>query len=176
MDTLRPLFILLLLLTLPGCQATADTDTDTDNAATVIVVRHAEKEAGDDPGLTVAGQARAERLRDLLAEVGVTALYGSQYRRTTDTLVPLAELLGLEVGVIPVDGKDPAAQAAECARLAREDHAGGVVAISGHSNTVAGIVAALGGKEMPALADSEYGHIFIVIPSGDTARVLDLSY
>jgi len=170
--TLRALFA-LLLLALPLPAALADTDTA---PATVIVVRHAEKESGADPGLTTEGQARAERLRDLLAEAGVTALYGSQYRRTTDTLVPLAELLGLEVAVVPVDGKNPAVQAAELARLAREDHAGGVIVVAGHSNTVSGIVAALGGKKMPALDDGEHGRIFLVIPAGKAARVLELSY
>ena len=39
----------------------------------IYLVRHAEKQTGDDPSLTVEGQARAEELAQTLQQAGITA-------------------------------------------------------------------------------------------------------
>ena len=64
---------------------------------TVIFVRHADRVAGQDenPGLSLAGQQRAEELARVLADVdvvaGVDAIFATQYRRTQETAEPLSK-------------------------------------------------------------------------------------
>ena len=70
---------------------------------TIIFVRHAEKElnVGDDPGLSDAGRRRvAELTRQLIdADVvaGIDAIYSTPFKRTRETVQPLADALKLEV-------------------------------------------------------------------------------
>jgi broad specificity phosphatase PhoE len=146
--------------------------SDTPKTTTVMVVRHAEKQdATDGSGLTPAGEERARRLRDLSLEAGVSALFATQYRRTQATLRPLAEALGLDTVVI--EARDTAALVAKI--LA--EHRGDVVIVAGHSNTVPGIVAALGAPEPEAIAETEYGNLFIVtIPGTDPPTALRLKF
>src|SRR5882724_305486 len=65
---------------------------------TVIVVRHAEKNiepSNPDPDLSPAGQARAQELSRMFGDAGVNAIYATQYKRTQQTVKPLADKLGL---------------------------------------------------------------------------------
>ena len=64
---------------------------------TVLLVRHAEKAAGgsDDPPLSPAGEARARVLAHVAGSAGVSAIYHTQYKRTQQTVAPLAAKLGL---------------------------------------------------------------------------------
>jgi len=138
----------------------------------VILVRHAEKEvagepqasAATDPGLSAAGKERAGALGRLLARADATRLFASEYRRTRETLAPLAEARSLEIEVVP---------AAELKRLVnrlRALPAGSLSVVAGHSNTIPVIAGALGGRiddvtstaNGPALRDDEYGRLFVV--------------
>lgn len=126
---------------------------------TVIVLRHAEKALApvDDPPLTPVGEARAQRLRSLLINNPVRAVYASEARRTQDTARPLASALSLPVTVHPA--RDP--QGLLDAIGGR--HIGGTVVVVGHSNTVPDIVSRLTrGKARVALRDDEFDRIFIV--------------
>ncbi len=68
---------------------------------TVIVVRHAEKvDNSADPDLSEAGKARAVLLSRLLGATEVSALFSSQYKRTQQTLLPLATKLNLEIRTV----------------------------------------------------------------------------
>ena len=65
---------------------------------TVLVVRHAEKQWEDgDPPLSDIGWQRAEDLLRVVDESGVSVLFGTQYMRSSQTLEPIAERLGLEI-------------------------------------------------------------------------------
>lgn len=122
---------------------------------TVLLVRHAEKDPqGDpkDPGLSDVGRKRAEALADLCAASGVTHLFASEFRRTRETLAPLAGRLGLEVRVVP------AGQPAELVRAIEALPAGSVVLVAGHSNTVPDLAARLGG-ELHGLVTSGAGRM-----------------
>src|SRR5690348_11246554 len=150
--------LLLLLAALPlAAQQRA--------ATTVILVRHAEKAAtpADDPGLTDAGQARARALAAIARDAGVTAIITTQFARTRETARPAAEALGVTPEVAKAGGAE---HAQEVARLIGA-HAGGVVLVVGHSNTIPAIVAALGAPQPPAICDSEYDNLYVVtlVPS-----------
>jgi phosphohistidine phosphatase SixA len=130
---------------------------------TVIVVRHAERAPveGNDPPLAPIGGVRAEALRDALRAAGVTAVYTTQLLRTRLTADPLVRQLGLSPTIIAVAG--PAdVHAAEVARRVLAEQAGGVALVVGHSNTVPGIIRALGGISLGQLPDSAYDDLFIV--------------
>jgi len=150
----------------------------TANTTTVIVVRHAEKEmnAGSDPPLTQAGQARAELLSRLFGdgrEPGhVDAIYISPTLRSRMTAAPLAARLGLT----PIVG--PAHDAPNLAHRALRENGGGRVLIVGRSDTVTDIVEDLtGAKELPRIADDEYGAMYIVtVPRIGRANFLRLNY
>src|SRR5690242_7274848 len=161
-------FLLLLLAALPlAAQQRA--------ATTVILVRHAEKAAtpADDPGLTDQGQARARALAKIARDAGVTAIITTQFARTRETARPAAEALGVTPEVAKAGGAE---HAQEVARLIGA-HAGGVVLVVGHSNTIPAIVAALGAPQPAAFCDSEYDNIYLVtIPASAPARVIRARY
>lgn len=137
--------------------------------ATVFVVRHMEKLDGDDPALSPAGQARAERLAEMLASARIDAIYASQYRRTGDTAAPLAERLSL-----PVHRYD-AARTERFIDNIRSRHRSDTIVIIGHSNTVPALVAALSGRDVGELSEDRYGDVFIVtVPRWGRAAVTRL--
>lgn len=139
---------------------------------TVLVVRHAEKVSeASDAVLSDLGRARASELQRVTAEARVSVLFASQYARAQQTLMPIADRLGLEILV------HDAADSEGLANRILTDHAGDVILVSGHSNTVTAIVAALGAPEPPSVEDWDYDDLFVVTigPGGD-ATVMHLSY
>jgi len=150
-----------------GAMRAAETSEDT----VVVLVRHAEKEAGDDPALDGAGRARARALAHALSEWPGGAIYVSQFRRTRETAAPLAEAWGVEPVV--VDARDVSGFATRI----REGGASRVVVI-GHSNTVPAIVGALGAAEPEQIAEEVYDDLFLVtLPAdGGAARLVRLKY
>lgn len=129
---------------------------------TVILVRHAEKGGApaNDPGLTEAGTARARALMAIARDAGVTAVITTQFARTRDTGRPAAEALGITPEVARAGGS--AAQHAQDVARMVQAHAGGVVLVIGHSNTLPAIVAALGAPQPPPICDSEYDDLYVV--------------
>lgn len=138
--------------------------------AYVVLVRHAEKQGGDDPDLTGAGRERAAALAHALAEWPIEAIYVSQYLRTRATAGPLAELFDL--APIRVD-------AADVEGLARriETERRRAVVVIGHSNTVPDLIAALGAGTLPQIREDQYDDLFVVrLPSEGDAHLLHLQY
>ena len=140
---------------------------------TVIVVRHAEKNIEPDnpnPDLTAAGNARSQELARVLANSGVTAIFATQYGRTQQTVQPLATALHLPIA--QVDAKNTV-------ELIRQidKHRGETILVSGHSNTVPGIIEALGGGRIPEIPDGEHDNLYVLsIYRYGKAKVLRLRY
>ena len=141
---------------------------------TVILIRHAEKntEPGNsDPDLSPAGQARAQELVRMFGDAGIKAIYVTQYKRTQQTVKPLADKLGLTPTAVE------ARNTAEVVKQIRAQHNGEVVFVAGHNNTVPEIIAALGGPKLPTIPETEYDNLFIVtIYRVGKAKVLQLKY
>ncbi|MDP9223715.1 MAG: hypothetical protein M3P18_07625, partial [Actinomycetota bacterium] len=56
-------------------------------------------------------------------------------------------------------------------------HRGGKILVVGHSNTIAPIIAALGGPRLPDLCDSQYSELFMLyIPASGHAELLRQHY
>jgi phosphohistidine phosphatase SixA len=165
---LRALLILLVAALPLAAQERAPT--------TVILVRHAEKAAApaDDPPLSKAGQARARALFEVVRDAGVTAIITTQFVRTRETARPSAVALKIAPEIVPASaGVQHPADVAHAALA----HAGGVVLVVGHSNTVPAIVAALGAPRPPPICDSSYDGIYVVtVPASGPARLVSARY
>lgn len=134
-------------------------------STTVILVRHAEKEAAPaaDPPLTSAGQARAKDLWDAVKDAGINAVITTQFVRTRATAQPTATTLGLTPEVVAASGaKHPQDVAA-----AVKKHSGHTVLVVGHSNTITEIIEALGAKKPAAICDAEYDNLYVVTIASD---------
>jgi broad specificity phosphatase PhoE len=130
-------------------------------AATIIVVRHAERNAGmtADVLLNPAGEARARELARVLKDAKIGAIFTTEVRRTQQTAEPTAAQFHLQPVVIAA--KDVDALVARLQALPDEE----TVLVVGHSNTVPLVVEKLGGS-VPALGDAEYDRMVVVVTKG----------
>ena len=133
-------------------------------ATTVILVRHAEKAAmeGDMP-ISEAGTMRANELARVLADARISAIYTTQYRRTNDTVAPLAKALKLE----PRKMQTGKTYASEIVRTIREKHAGETVLVADHSNTTVDVLRELGMEDPPFIPEPQFDDLFVCTLDGD---------
>ena len=168
----RSLVIIALLTTAAFSAGPAMIDQP---SMTLILVRHAEKKIvppeNKDPDLSPAGLERAEELARMFGGAGVTAIYATQYKRTQQTVKPLADKLGLPINQVE------AKETAELVKQIRARGAGQVIFIAGHNNSVPEIIAAMGGPKMPIIPETEYDNLYILnVHSDGIANLLKLKY
>ena len=148
--------------------------TFTRPVTTVIIIRHAEKNIqpdNPDPDLSPAGQLRALEIARQFGDSGIQAIYATQYKRTQQTVAPLANRLGLTVTAID------ARHSAQLTERILSNHRGQTVFVAGHNNTVPEIVNLLSGEKFPLIPESEYDNLFIVtIYRFGKAKVLRMKY
>jgi broad specificity phosphatase PhoE len=145
----------------------------------VVVVRHAEKNTDDprDPSLSATGEERAKALSSVLRDAGISDVYVTQYKRTRQTAEPLAQQSGISIVERPINAANAATYAHDLTQEILAKSAGKGVLIVGHSNTVPDIVKALSGAAIPAITDSEYDHIFVVVLSASgPPRLMQLRF
>lgn len=162
---------LALVLACSACGPAPTPPADDGPAAPrILLVRHGETtpDGSRDPALSDAGDRRAESLARMLRDAGVTRILTTDYRRTRATAGPLA----LAVGVTP-EIYDPA-DFDDLARSLRS--ATGVTVVVGHSNTTPELVRALGGAPGDAIAETDHGRLYVVVPSGADAATVLLRY
>ena len=164
----RRLLIALLLtvfaVSLPG---------DDGSATKVLIVRHAEKakNPADDPPLTNAGRNRARALWAAVKKAGVDTIVATNRVRTQQTVEPAATALRLEPRIFDIRDVDGIVEAI------KGDYQGQVVLLAGHSGTVPRIIEGLGAGAIPAIEETVYDNLFVVIvePSGE-AHAVRLKY
>ena len=151
--------IALLLLAAPGCAAPRVAQ-EAAPATVIYLVRHAETapDGTNDPPLSDAGRARADRLAQMFADEGLTAVHTTAYRRTRATAAPVAKAVGLVE--LEYDPRDLARFAAKL----REE--GGRHLVVGHSNTTPELVRALGGEAEP-MPETEFARVYRVVVRPD---------
>jgi broad specificity phosphatase PhoE len=141
---------------------------------TIILVRHAEKVIdpnNPDVDLSPAGQARAIEIARLFGDSGVNAIYATQYKRTQQTVKPLADKLGLPVTLVG------AKNTSDLIAQIKANNSGQTIFIAGHNNTVPEIIAALGGPQYPTIPETEYDNLFVVtVYRTGKAKVLKMKY
>lgn len=151
----RILAVVLVLLGAPIALVEAQ-------ASYVVLARHAEKSGlTDTASLTSAGEQRAADLAKVLAGTRLDAIISTQYTRTRRTAAPTAAHAALEPMIIE-GGGSVMAHAAAVARAIDALAPGSAVLVVGHSNTLAPIIAALGGPTLPNLCDPEYSTLLVL--------------
>lgn len=141
---------------------------------TIILARHAEKiidPNNPDVDLSPAGQARAQEIARIFGDAGINAIYATQYKRTQETVKPLADKIGVPATI--VNSKSTADLVAQI----RAQHSGQTIFIAGHNNSVPEIIAALGGPQYPTIPESEYDNLFVVtVYRTGKAKVVKMKY
>src|SRR5215208_490151 len=140
---------------------------------TVILIRHADKiiEQNPDPDLSPAGFERAQEIARVFGDTGVNVIYATQFKRTQQTVKPLADRTGVPVTLLDSNKTD------ELVKRIQTGHRGQTVFVAGHNNSVPAIVSALSGESYPIIPESEYDNLFIVtIYRFGKAKVLKLKY
>ena len=145
---------------------------------TVIFVRHAEKALApaDDPGLSAAGKRRAAELARQLVDAdvvaGVDVIYSTPFRRTEETVQPVATALD-----IPITSYDAANTETIMDEIVKA-HKGKIVLVVGHSNTVPALIGNMGAsKKVPEIDENEYDNIYVVsIPWFGKTKTIRLRY
>ena len=194
---LRPLLAVALTaatLIIPPFPSVAQPANRPDDLPVLVLVRHADKAAqpADDPPLTAAGAKRAEDLAAALRNAGVTAIITTQLRRTRETAQPLAKALGIVPEVISVGQRalvaNPAAGAqfppevlserAEYVKQLEQAVRGrsGVVLVVGHDWSAPGLIASLGGPQLPNICSSVYDNLLILTLAKGRANLIQARY
>ena len=128
---------------------------------TVFVVRHAEKgPETPDPSLIEAGKQRATELARVLGDAKVTALFVTEFKRTQETLEPLAASLGLTPHRLLA--RDLDALVGQIRALPPGSHA----VVATHSNLIHVIVEKLTGEQLAPLTDMDYDRLVVVTVTG----------
>jgi broad specificity phosphatase PhoE len=116
-------------------------------------------------------------LAHVLRDLPVDALFASQFRRTGQTLAPLADRLELPITVAPLQPDDLTGSLTALARRILAEYQGKTVVVAGHSNTVPALIEALGVAGAPALTEQDYDDLFVVTAGGGhPAAVMRLHY
>lgn len=137
-------------------------------ATTWLVVRHVDR-AGEDDAITPAGEERAEQLAQLAKVLRVEVIYSTDFQRTRRTADPAARELNLEINTYSELNDD-------LFKDLKSRHAGQVVLIVGHSNTVGRIVNGLGVTGDFPIADDEFDSLFVVRTHGPDSAAFRLHY
>jgi len=159
--------ILMLLLVVSGIKAQEIT--------TVILVRHAEKAADEakdgDPMLTEEGTSRAEELKRVLRDTDIDVVYSTPFKRTRQTVQPLAASRDLEVQEYNPFKLDQVLDLIA-------QHKGKTIVFSGHSNTTPVILNKLVGEDRyRQLDEMDYDNLYIVTYlNAEQAKVVSLEY
>ena len=123
-------WLLLVLVLVPAQRGRAQ--------EAIYIVRHAERaDQSADSALSAQGLSRAERLRDMLRDAGVTQIFTSELRRTIATAAPLAAARHLTPQSVPA-----ADAGALVARIAAAGPCKSEL-LRGQSNTISPLLAAL---------------------------------
>ncbi|MBI5858734.1 MAG: histidine phosphatase family protein [Sphingobacteriales bacterium] len=150
---------------------------------TIYVVRHAEKETGidpvtmktvGDPPLSLAGQERALKLKEILGSKNIKHIYSTNTLRTISTAKPLKELfLDMPITIYSMKPDSFALFVQQVKSIKKGD-----VLIVGHSNTVDDVVNKLCGQTIiPGdLKDFEYDNLYVLKRKGSSYKFKNEKY
>ncbi len=147
-----------------------------DRELTIILVRHAEKETSEmtdeaDPMLSAEGRERARRLVKTIGKYRPGAFYSTDYKRTRDTVTPLAEKRNKKVLIYDARQPQKLIKHIMQSKIKR-------FVIAGHSNTIPGLANLITKKELfKNLDDSEYTVIWLIrLKNGKVTKLELLDY
>lgn len=164
-------------------ESDASNSKDEQTFTRIIIIRHApkivSKKNGDDSihkselGLSSEGKRRAEGLANLANEYSVAAIYSTNFKRTKDTVAPLAKKTNLTINlnIKPFDYDNQLNDILQ-------NHSRKTVVIVGHSNTVPGFINhILPERNMPNLEHNAYNDIFFIkYYSSERVELIESTY
>ena len=157
---MKKIFLSLLILGLFGLAPAA-----TAFESTYYVVRHAEKQGGDDPLLTAKGLRRAAHIAAMLKDVTLDQIYSTDTNRTIMTATPTAANKGIAIEMFSTDDLESFA-----AMLKTKE---GIFLIVAHSGSAPETASYLSGIQIPELDETDYEKLFkVVITDGKPTLVL----
>ena len=109
----------------------------------------------NDPPLSPAGQARAQKLAQVLRSAGIKHVYTSEFKRTRETAAPLAQQEKVKPVMAPAKDIDSLVTALKAAKEP--------TLVVGHADLIPEILKKLGVTDAVAIADSEYDNLFVVV-------------
>lgn len=125
----------------------------------IYLVRHAEKEKGNDPVLTSDGKRRAGELARVLKKKKIKHIYVTQYLRTQMT----ADSLRIQLAIDTVHYHADTTGNSLLEEIKAHQDAGKNLLIIGHSNTLPVLLKKLGVQQpIREIADNEFDNLFIV--------------
>ena len=154
---------MFLIAALSACGPTMHSKTGT--STTVILIRHAEKDAKSN--LSPEGHARARALVEAVGHMNVQEIYSPNLVRNIDTVKPLAKHAGVDITLTP---KISLPMVGKYCKEILTVHAGKVVLWVGNvSGNLQSIYHKLGGKGTGPI---EYRQLFILtVPDKGPTRV-----
>jgi phosphohistidine phosphatase SixA len=121
----------------------------------IFLVRHAEKQPGDNPSLTPQGQSRASTLAQMLKDNALDGIYSTDYKRTRETATPTANAQSTSVTLYNPSKLSDFSQQLLSSK--------GRYLVVGHSNATTELVTLLGGQAHSAIDDkSEFNRLYIL--------------
>jgi phosphohistidine phosphatase SixA len=142
----------------------------------VILVRHAEAATTTtgDPELSLAGERRAARLGEFIADTlpgnPVDHLYAADTRRAQQTAAAVANQFKLPINLLA--GSDWARLPSRI----KKEHRGQTVLVVGYATTLPGVLNQLGAPSI-SIADDDYESVYVVVmPSPGPNRTFRLRY
>lgn len=144
------------------------------NKTKIYLVRHAEKQSGNDPVLTPAGNKRAGALLLALKDKGIQHIYVTQFKRTQMT----GDSLRLQLGIDTVQYKADTTGEDILNKILAHNDGGKTILIIGHSNTIPKIIQQLGATDFePAnIPDAEFDNLYLLTFKKKKVQVKKMKY
>jgi broad specificity phosphatase PhoE len=163
-----------LLLLAANFFATAQTPQPFNKHTKIYVVRHAEKDTGNNPNLTAAGKVRAGDLMRVLQNKKIQRIYSTPTRRTMQT----GDSLRLFQNIDTLLYKPDTTGEGLYAKIMAAGDNGKTILVVGHSNTVPKLIRRLGATDFPNkdLPDMEFDNLFLITYKKGKAVVKSMKY
>lgn len=163
-----------LLIACLFCMMAGKTQAQFAKGTRIYLVRHAEKDTGKNPVLTLAGRQRAGDLLKELRDKKIHRIYTTPYRRTIMTGDSLRIQLGIDTAQYAAD---TLSESLIKEIIAHSDE-GKTILVIGHSNTVPALIRKLGIKDFvpKELPETEFDNLFLVTYKKGKARVKASKY
>lgn len=143
-----------------GISALSQTPTGFTTSAKIYLVRHAEKDTGNNPSLTDDGKKRAGDLMRALKNKNIQRIYVTQYKRTQMT----GDSLRLQLGIDTLHYLADTTALDIYNKIIANSDGSKTILIIGHSNTMPKIIKKLGGESIVPflIPDTEFDNLFLL--------------
>lgn len=170
---MKVIIVLFLLISAQNI-AKAQKPADIDSKIKIYLVRHAEKQTGNDPVLTENGNQRAGALLQTLKGKKIHHIYVTQFKRTQMT----GDSLRIQLGVDTVQYKADTTGDDVYKKIIANNEKGKSILIIGHSNTVPRIIKKLGAMDFTPLniPDNEYDNLYLITYKRGKVMVKKMKY